>query len=151
MADSILPALQSSLVTLLAGTAGLSGVKVSFGPPPDPEPEEYVAVGIGRDPEEVTRDFRVMMGGAAQNPLDEDYTKRLSVVAQKATGADLQPSYTRAWALAAVVETALRADLTVGGVSQFPMHIERMRGEFFRTDKFRGYRIFVDLTGSTRI
>lgn len=120
MADSTVPAVKAALVTLIDGTT--SGVTVTWAAPTDEE--DYVAEMIWLGDVEHTDEFGALGG----QRIDESYEVEI-VVQVYQEGDDAQACEERAWVLRAAVVTAIRADLTLGGIlnkwaGTFPTRME---------------------------
>lgn len=149
MSGSALPDLQLAVYNALVAAASLSGVTISWGPPDDVTPREYVAVGFGDGPgEESTRNWRTL---GSSNPLavEEQVTIRLSVEALSDSGKNRRPAYERTSTLADAVEVVLGTDVSFGNVIFHSLTTTR-RGEFFRTADRQGHRTFLTLSGMAR-
>lgn len=108
MATSAVPAAIDALLAILRADAGLSGVTVIDGPPVgDQSDQDYVAVGWQPDGDEsaqIVQDFNA----AGARTRDEDFG--ISCWIDTWTGdSDVSARRTRAFALLAVVENAIRA------------------------------------------
>lgn len=150
MAGSILPDLQLATWDLLDGHPTMpAGVKVTWGPPPEPQPEEFVAVGFGDGmARESTREWRTL-GSTSPHAVEEEFTLRILVEAVRASGDDLRAPDERAGVIADAVETILGSDLTLTSTVWHSLTVAR-REQLFRTDQRRGGRVFLTLAGMAR-
>jgi len=111
---TIAPAVKLALKNALAARGGLTGVTVSYGSPlvPGAPPGEYVELaGIRHEQEAATASYSA--GGPRH--VEERFELDLWVSSTRKGDPDHQVATERAYALAAEVEDAIRADLTVGG------------------------------------
>ncbi len=108
------PAVAASLVKLLPGLPGWSGVAVLDGPPTQTDRlESYCSVGYVRD-EESAGDWAQAVG-TVDGLLEETGTVRCDLVQQTAVP-DLVPQLRgQVFALTDRLDAALRADSTLGG------------------------------------
>jgi hypothetical protein len=103
------PALKAKLRDVLAARVGLRDVKVSWGWPKAVR-REMIVLGNVNESEQEYVVFR-----AGRKPREESYTLEVLVRVEQGTN-DQEPVTLRAYAIAAELEDALRADFTVGGV-----------------------------------
>lgn len=151
---SVLPIMQTALYDALsAATApggALEGVHVSFGPPADPMPAEYVAVGwqVGEEPfgGESQRDFASF---PVSNPIAISERFSIRLVVQSLGGPELRPAYERGAELADAVESVLGQDVTFAGVALHGLAVKR-RETAYRTDNSRGALVTLEVAGEAR-
>jgi hypothetical protein len=120
MAVSTVPAAKAALVTLIE--AALTGVSVTWSAPTDEE--DYVAEMVWLGDVEHTDDW----GALGRQRIDETYELEI-VVQVYQEGDNAQACEERAWVLREGVVTAVRADLTLGGIlnkwaGTFPTRME---------------------------
>jgi hypothetical protein len=150
MADSALERVTEKLQKTLEAAAPLKGIPVIWGPPVgDDRPAEFVSVGFGPNGE--SGDAERNWGPIGAGQLEEDLTIELQVESSGHDGTDLKGAYTRSFEIAADVEAAIRADITLGDLLLLPARLSRWRGRYFRADKVRGHRVFLTLTAQARI
>lgn len=153
MASSALESVTAYVQKLLEDSAAenLKDITVLWGPPVgDDRPSELVMVGFGPDGQsgESEREWKLI----GNQTLEEKITLELAVeVTQAFSGTNLKPAYTRSTQIAAAVETAIRADTTLGDRLILPARLSRWRGRYFRNGEARGHRVFQALTGTARI
>lgn len=107
MATSTIPTLKANLQAQLQARGGLSGVRVTYGPPlPDPG-REYIWLGdVNGEQEYATFN--------APNKMHEAYTLQVIVSVVK-EGTDSKAADDRCFVLFGEVESQLRTDPTVNG------------------------------------
>lgn len=137
---------QTAVEETLEGAAGMpSGVEIDLGKP-EPLPAKCILLW------EVTakRDFAAIAKQVAGQKLWEMIDLTLVVEVALASGTQYKPADEEAEKIFKAMDTALRADLTLGGVWKFD-HFSEIKKQFFRQDKRRGCRVFVTLSGKAQI
>lgn len=150
MAESVVlsGSLQEALFDLLDGDADLASVPVYWGYDPDRKDSESISVGFEQDGERDWVTVGQTIGGSPA--IEEGFRNQIVVEVVQAAGNDLRMPDERASVLAQHVEDALRQDVSIDGEVR-ECSITRVRRRFFRTDRKRGSRVFLDVSGSTRI
>ena len=117
MAYSTIPSAKAAILTALQAAGGLAGVLVARGVPAEPPPQpERVYVDNAVD---IERDW----AGLGQLKQYEEYTVRIPIEVYQ-HGDDQAACEDRMWALVAVVEQAILADLTLNTVLAGPGHAQ---------------------------
>jgi hypothetical protein len=106
MSSSSIPTLKRNLQSLLAARTALHDVTISWGPPLPNTPREYISLG------DVVGDQDWATVGGLTRLFRSDLALLVSVLRE---GQEQQAATERAFALLAEVESAVRADQTVGG------------------------------------
>jgi hypothetical protein len=107
---STVPAAKAALLTMIRAIPDLNAASISWAGPTETEDlvdEMIFFEGTGRLPE-----WRVL---ATPPPLDETYTLTLKI-RNRSYDDDAQSAEQRTWAIVALIETAIRADLRLGGL-----------------------------------
>ena len=131
MATSTIPALKAALLSLLQARAGLSGVQVTYGMPAvsPPPRREFIALTDADGDQET----------AALGRTRREEVYRLKVLCSVLReGSDQQSATERAFALAAEIVSALRADPSVTGTVRTalvdgPLQLEEGASDQHRT------------------
>lgn len=142
---SAIPAVKDAVEARLKASEALAGVPIIRGKE-DPSPVEYVSLWKAV----ANREYAGLRGNAATVPIDELIDLTIVVDAMSASGSDPAPAEARAYEIFAAVDAVLRADLTLGGAWRFD-RTSKSEDDFYRTDKRKGCRIFLTLSGKARL
>lgn len=97
---------------------------------------------------EFDRQYRLL--GPVPAPQDERFTVGLIVEVLAPSGRDMTVATDRCWEIFEQMDTALRGDHTINGLSWNAL-IQTGKQEFFQTAEQQGCRIRAALTGTARI
>jgi hypothetical protein len=150
MPDCALPEFTELVEKVLEEAEDLKGTSIFWGPPTgDDKPLELIILGADKDAMSGSADRE--WGPIGAGVLDEALELPMAVEVSLNSGTNTKPAYTRSFEIAAAVESALRADLDLGGFLLMPAKFSALQGRFFRSDRLRGHHVFLTLTGTARI
>jgi hypothetical protein len=112
MAASTVPAAKQALLDMLRALPALNAVSVTSVQPTEAE-DLADEMMFFEDPVVRVPEWRTL--GGPSPPLDETYTITVAV-RNRVYGDDANAAETRTWALVALIETAIRANLRLGGL-----------------------------------
>jgi len=111
--SSTVPAVKAALVAAITAAVGDPAVLVCYGPPGTYAPDDIIFVG------DVKRTVvaHAFVGTGAAGAFAEDYDVDVNLRSYRGGGSEQAAvADARAWALVAFVDSAVRADLSLGGL-----------------------------------
>jgi len=137
MRESAIPAVEAALLKQLTGHTDEALLAEGK---PEPSPDEFVALW------EVDSENEYASISGPFPRFHEMINLQVVIEVIRASAADFAPPRERAQEIAAAVEDGLRLDLTLSRAWLFGS-IAKRKQQYFRTDKQRGCRIFLTISG----